>query len=690
MVVKRVGQDQGRVVVLFVTGGGFQAAVPASLADVCVVVDSRDELLKVPDLGNVIKIPLGDHETVLTLLERARALDAEAAELYTEYQKLPNVYLSAGMAQDPRLGACAMRDLAQSGQLHQYFADILVRVLEAANGQLSVVVIREANSQAGGMGSAGGPEIGARFRAFLETCTSAQLSLHMLRLGGLTYVSVAKRATSNTGYATKRNLDTLFATAAPRVTRDAEFAELPLRSEDNLPIRDKRALRDALAAPLLVARCSEAVVRLVDEREVNHKPESPFGEIRTIRAQWSDGLDQDELLRAAATAHRASIADLRRECDVPDSTIVQGVHVDVTPLETLPSIEEVTTAIRRGEVRGPLFDRLVDAGIPVFRATVFADITKDQAFTVDEVIHGLDAPKTLADVRSGIRRLRGVLSHLEKAQQEAGERHRFAEAARDKGKATMAAALRRLRSPMRTVEAVLSPKASLKRATAAFASYLGALEQVGQAAARVEALDSVIARFRTELAAYEDVWIGTADRALEGFLGNRPLHSAAIDVSPLGDVYPKLAETVARMSDASSSGKRALNAVLLQSVRYVTLAGLADMLGTTATAEDIVSALDREQYRWKAPMWGGGSRTGSVVPRERFVVLPPVSDNDLMALQAVANRRGFAPAVVAADTVAAGCRIVALDFYPVTGRADVETAIYTHAPSSTAATQHVM
>ena len=412
----RIKRDrEGRAFVEFVVGGSGHMYVRASKADVCVVVDSQDELLRIPDLPHVIKIPLGDHETVLTLLDRARAFDSEAEALYEEYKELPNVHLSSGMAQDPRLGACAIRDLAHSGLLDQYFHQIFVRLLKTANGQLSLVVIREVNSQAGGMGSAGGPEVGTRFRQYIERHTNAQISQHMVRIGGTTFLAIAARAAANTAYATRNNIDSLMASSAPRVIRDLEFMELPLRSEDGLPLRDKRALRDGLAGPALAALCSEGVRTLLDAREVNHKPGSPLGETRTVRAKWSAALDQDQLARAAATDYRGRLADLRQTCESPEMSVVSGVRVDLTAPGSVSSIEEVTMAIRRGAVRDPLFDRLVDADIPQFRADVLVETSRDQIVAVDEMLHDEARPAGLSEVRDTLRRLRGLMEHLNQA-----------------------------------------------------------------------------------------------------------------------------------------------------------------------------------------------------------------------------------------------------------------------------------
>src|SRR5437879_5199428 len=125
----------GIVVVEFIVGGAWQAYAMASDADVVVLIDSREEVAQIPDLPKLIKVPLGAEDTVLTLLERLQDTTPAARALLAEYRQRPTVHLGGGMAQDPRLGTCAIHDLALCGELDRLFYQIFfTHVLEAANG----------------------------------------------------------------------------------------------------------------------------------------------------------------------------------------------------------------------------------------------------------------------------------------------------------------------------------------------------------------------------------------------------------------------------------------------------------------------------------------------------------------------------------------------------------------------------
>src|SRR5438034_381326 len=127
-------------IVDFVVGGSGHRWPEASEADVVVVVDSLNELEDVPDLSKLVKLPLGDHETVLTLLERNCERNPKAAQLHKEYaERGTNLNLSDGMAQDPRIGELAIDDAAASGRLEEVFREVLIRLLERCNGKLAPV-----------------------------------------------------------------------------------------------------------------------------------------------------------------------------------------------------------------------------------------------------------------------------------------------------------------------------------------------------------------------------------------------------------------------------------------------------------------------------------------------------------------------------------------------------------------------
>src|SRR5438445_3821448 len=156
-----------------IVGGTFQDYTRVSRAHVVAVFDNQQEVSTIPDKPNLIKVPLGGDDTVLSMLTRLSAARPDVQPLLAEYEKRPNIHLGSGMAQDPRLGACVIQDLDLRGELEPIFEEMFIRVLEAVNGSLGLLVVHEFNSNSGGMGAGGAPEIGARFCAYAAQYTTA-------------------------------------------------------------------------------------------------------------------------------------------------------------------------------------------------------------------------------------------------------------------------------------------------------------------------------------------------------------------------------------------------------------------------------------------------------------------------------------------------------------------------------------
>lgn len=660
--------DRRKVTVVFLAGGGFHGATPALGADVIVVVDALDELARVPDLPKVIKVPVGDHETVLTLLERLQADCPEVRPLLAEYRRRPGVYLSSGMAQDPRLGRWAVEDLRRSGELDKVFNEVLIRLLEAANGQISLIEVQEQNSNAGGMGAGGGPLLGALFLAYAERRTNAQFRHVMLRAGGLTYARVAPGAFDNTCMTTESNIEAVLGHSFTRRTRDLEFYELPLRDEEGIALRDKREQRDALAGALMQARLSEGVAAVLDGREVNFKTTSLFGEMRRFRVGWSEFMDQTNLIRAAATSYRDQLKTFRTRPEPADMQVAG--HVEVTleaPDDPLPPVAEIMQAIRRGDTRTPLLDRFLGAELRSFRRTVLFYTTAEQAVSLDQILGRPGRPRNWDEVGAVARRFRGVIAHLERAGGEAEEAVRKAQGVLDKRRRRLNQEVRRLRSWRHPLESVVfSRKRVLRRFEMSLEAFREAHEQSSQAKARAEALTAAIEKVKSGLAGYQQHWVGRVEEELDETLNHQSLYLDTARFAGLKDIYTKLLDAIPR---------GLLKPVLVRAVASITLKGVGQMLGTDAEPRSLLTALeDGKRFRWLSPLWGG--LVPSVEPRHRFVVFPPLNPEDLESLQKAAQESGFKPTLAAADTVAAGCSVVALSIFPVGKREEVLPPIY--------------
>jgi len=125
-----------------------------------------------------------------------------------------------------------------------------------------------------------------------------------------------------------------------------------------------------------------------------------------------------------------------------------------------------------------------------------------------------------------------------------------------------------------------------------------------------------------------------------------------------------------------------LRSVLLRTVRQVTRKGLGEMLQTAADPGTILTALEAGRFTYASPLWGGN--VCAAEPRYRFVVLPPLAAADLAELRQAKEERHFGPTLVMAETVVAGCCIVALDFFPVSQHHEILPPLYASGIAGTA------
>lgn len=682
------GTYKNRVRVEFIVGGAMQAYATASTADVIVPIDSREEVEQIPDMPNLVKVPLGRQDTVLSLLERLREAGLEVDELLAEYRQ-HNVYLGSGMAQDPRLGACAIQDLALRGELAQLFGQVFVRVLEACNAQLDQLVVRELNSNAGGMGAGGGPEVGARFCAYAAQQTSAKIRRQMVRLGGLTYTAVAPRSIGNVGKVTKENVSLMLEKpSAAWELRDMEFYELPLRSEDGAAVRGNRTLRGLLAGTLAQARFTEEVNRLLDRCEANPTLTSQFDGMLRGRAWWSKTLDANLVMRAAASSYRDQLKALRQHPDPADLEVAERVEVELDPRNNpLPPVEKVMAALRTPEgVQSPVLDDFVQAALQTFNSTVWVFSSHAQAGSLHEVLGPPERPPSLEAFRMRCRRLRGLLAHLRQAHEAAQTAQKAMARRFERQRQAMQREVSRLRSVRHTMALLLYSRLRvLRRLQARFEAYQAMHTRYSEACARMESLAAAVTQVEQDLAQYEAQWLKRLEGGLEAIIGKWAVHLDTVVFSPLEAVYSDLIDATLRASIEASNGQdtrawAVMQPVLLRAVAQVTLQGLAEMLQTTPDPGAMLTAIEDERYAYTAPLWGGMSSYAE--PRYRFVVLPPVAANDLAALQRAAKERHFGPTLAMAESVVAGCCIVALAFFPVTKLEEVQPPVYTHGTMS--------
>lgn len=681
-VVNKTRED-GIVVVEFIVGGAWQKYALVSDANVVVLMDSREEVAQLPDLPQLIKVPLGAEDTVLSLLERLQETEPAARALLEEYRQRPTVYLGAGMAQDPRLGACAVQDLAARGELARLFQRVFTRVLEAANGQLDLLIVRELNSNAGGMGAGGAPEVGSRFCAYAAHQTTAKIRHQALRLGALTFVAVAGQGLANARLTTAADVHRLLDEHAPAwLLRDLELYELPLRSEDGLAVRDDRGLRGLLAGTLAKARFAEGVERLLNLREVNEKSTSRFGGMLCIRAWWSKSLDQELLRRAAASTYRDQLKALQLHPDPADMAVALGIEVELDPPSApLPTVEEVM-ALLRTNATSHLLDDFGKAAPQALHTTVLVRTSPAQAVFLDEVLGPPERPKTLEACRARCRRLRGVLAHLRQAHQAAHTAQTALTKECEQRRRTVQREIARLRSFRHQLDALLLPRARvLRRIQTVCEAYRTTHVRSSEACARTTALAAAVAQIEQDLAHYEGQWLTRLEQGLATMIGKRVVYLDTAVFAPLEAVYDGLLEATLQVmtgesDEQDSKAWTVLHPVLMRAVAQVTLKGLAEMLHTVPDPKAIVAALEEGRFAYASPPWGG--KNCYEEPRYRFVVLPPMAAVEMAELRRTAEERHFGPTLITAETVAAGCCIVALAFYPVMNLSDVLPPLYTN------------
>jgi hypothetical protein len=661
-----IGSDYksgGSATVIVAAGGTGHAWALGAAADVTVMVDSVDELAGIPHRANLIKVPVGDHETLQTLIGRM-AGDELAERLSAYYQGRPNILLSKGMAQDPRIGELVIRDLARSGRLAAVATEVMKQVMVAANGALAHVELIEVNSNAGGMGAGGGPEIGDFLAAHLERSSQATVKHSMYRVGALTFLTLAPRAVGNARMVTVSNLARLTRQRSARRIQSMELIELPLRDQAGRPIGDDRELRDRLIDTLMQARRSPEVCALLDAREVNDR-DGEFGEMIRMAARWSHVLDMRQTIRGAAGRYLRELMIDREQWGRSAAETDQAIEVASGELD-VPGVDGLLAELKNDpRSDGPLMSRLLTAD-PACRA---GDLTlkSSQGSTPLEALirqfrRGAIARERMESLYGAIRR-KQVASLTETK-----EARTRLETSRKSLRSALAASRKSANSGWSRFLGKIEPPHNTAKKAARFARLLeprlravvADFERLARSRADGEVLNEALTLLGRAASSQTEALV----TGLSGVAGTETLDARFVRYIPLARALPKL-------RDAASLGGNALEDELAGCVETVTLAGVAAMFGTTPDAASIVTAMLESDYRWVSPMWGGGSTLRE--PRRRVLVLPPMADDEFELLRCEAEARRFLPLLLRGACVAAA---VAMDFYSVTEYADVLPAFY--------------
>jgi hypothetical protein len=666
------GHKAGKAATVIVAVGGTpQRYARVADADVTVMVDSVDELGRVPQRDTLIKVPVGDHETLQTLLGRMGG-DPLAEALATEYCDRPNILLSKGMAQDPRIGAVVARDLMRRGELEAVARQTMTLLMVAANGALSHVEILEANSNAGGMGAGGGPEIGHYLATHIETFSRATVKYTMFRVGALTYLPVAPRAAANARMATKSNAARIAKQRTERRIQDVELAELPLRGEDGRALGAEYEQRAWLASTLLQARRAPEVADLIDSREVNHRL-GEFGEFRRITACWSSSLESSALCREGAARYLRAIQELPARWS-RDSRASSEQQVEVIPGDLdLPSAEAVLQELKiQSQSDGQLLTRLLteDGGA---QSSGVVLKTGETSIEMGALVRQLARGEVTEDYIGSL--IAGMGRRLQETETELAAARARRETSRQALRAALAASRKKARSTWNTfMTKIESTKDAATKNTRWVRTFEPVLRSLVQEHVRVARCLEAIAVLQRAIEILEGAAISKYE-VLSGAL----TRLAGAGTPDTGRVrYLPFSAVAQRLEKAAAQSDEALADTLMGSVASITLPGIGAMFGVPPDPAFVVTALIESKYAWIAPLWGGSSTYSE--PRHRIVVLPPMQDDDFEALRREAEQRVFRPLLRRGGSAAAGCAVVALDFYAVDEYEDILPAFYESQP----------
>ena len=656
-------------VVEFIVGGAFHARAQNSSPSVTVIVDSWQELNRIPDLPHLVKIALGRGDTVLALLERLRENAPESSDilehvlvLLEEYRQKPNVYLAHGMAADGRIGRLAVLDLFFRGKLESVFHEIYIRLMEGSNGRLHQVEIRELNSLCGGTGSLGASEISQLFRSFLRERIEVPVRCYQLRLGGLTYASVTSKGFTNV----QRSLDVTARLIGMPSDKglffNVEFYELPLRDESGQAIRENREIRDSLAGSLLQARLSSEVVDLVDAREVNHRSH-PLSVVLRGQACWSRPLETSWIVESAAAYYRQELESVRREMARPDTDDLKDIDVRIEEGDPLFAGREQFRQLIREQDQIGLQQEVLDQPQQEMPGkvllTVSGELVSLQLFT-----RMANAPRSLQEMILAGRRYRGALKLVELAIQDEEAACKKAERTFQARQAKLVKEIRGLGSTLRMLKGALLGRRRIDGVTELrVKDFVESHQQLSRAESGMRLLKEAVKSLQDAIAEHERRWLGT----LERFFGeSQPdlFRQDLVAFKPLDDRFEDLLAGALELEGEEAAPSENERSMLLRSVSHVTMAGLARMLCCEMDAHSMIAALEGEDvFEFVSPPWGG--MVDLEEPRHRLMVLPPMRTSDRNLLEQASAQLGFQWLLCSSDSVASGCLIVALELSPI-------------------------
>ena len=283
--------------------------------------------------------------------------------------------------------------------------------------------------------------------------------------------------------------------------------------------------------------------------------------------------------------------------------LVQRIDVELEPQGTgLPSVESIMQLVRqRHAVHSSLLDDVVTADAQPFQTTVWVYIAQGQGGALHEILGAPERPASLAEFRSRCQRLRGLLAHLQNAQEAAQKEVNVRTRAFEKQRQSMKQTLHRVRSFWYHLQVLVQTRPRFMRhVQGTFEAYRTAHAHYSEGVARLASLSAAVGQVARALEDYETQWLTRIEQGLEAVMGQWMAQLDTVVFAPLDAVYPQLLDATLRARIQMETGKEAkalaiLQPVLLGAVSQVTMAGLAAMLQCAPEAGAMLTAIEEQR-----------------------------------------------------------------------------------------------
>ena len=630
---------KGKVVI--VVGGTFQnlATYPeAANADVVVYTDVKTELEAARAARGVKAVTLARAESMVSLVQSTNSPDGLKAYVAGH----PAASVTNGLGQLRAIGGLAAEKLTRSPAFRRFVVNQIVEpLLLIHNGTLEEIEIVVLSSGAGGTGAGAARRVALAVDKIVVDCTQALVSVEIVRVGAMSYISLGERVTTNAAGTVVEDLDFALTTDRhPKETHRVDVTELPMCGKD----KDRRNM---FAAQIVQARRSTQFREEFDRRAANAALNSPLGGVSIINSSFWDTLTPVDVAAEVAHKYGPMFEALLNTPAAPD--VVRGVGVERTEAMEpgLTTDALVRMARENGRVKPAHYDEMI-LQTPEYNAVIHLQMAGN--VSLDMLA---DFPRYCRKPCRTGQQYAERIGTLKAQEQAIGAEiaSRQEELATCQPKRRAAECELKRRTDQHYCEWHswwnLSPRGNrLARLRNAVIRYRETAWPCAAIQAELDALQEARnavfqARRKVEAALRRPLEIVGQFKALDA--GGK---QALVEV----DVH-RFDNVIARLSECETDAK--VIRALATGATNVTLAGLARIAGAdSADPNSVVRQLIRARPPVTSPTWGGQT---PVTEGWTAIVLPPVSPGLLGELKEAA--RDTFPGkvqIVAADSAAAG------------------------------------